>query len=91
MRVTEVNLDMDLYVVLAHLAAERKRVDDLIHALEALQNGHPAQPAIRAQSRRGRKFMSAEERQEVSRRMQRYWEARRSEQNAEKGKDVSSG
>ncbi|MCW5964474.1 MAG: hypothetical protein KIT83_10585 [Bryobacterales bacterium] len=88
---SEANVDMDLYAVLAHLVAERKRIDDLIRALEALQEKHAANGGDLAQSRRGRKFMSPEERQEVSRRMQRYWEGRRAAQsNAQPDENVES-
>lgn len=68
---------MDLYAVLAELAAERKKIDQLIQALESLQDGRARESKPGPASRRGRKYMSPEERQEVSRRMQRYWEGRR--------------
>lgn len=83
---------MDLYAVLAHLAAERKRIDDMIRALETLQERHGANGGTTSQSRRGRKFMSSEERKEVSRRMQRYWESRRAAQgNSQSGETTESG
>jgi len=68
---------MDLYAVLADLVAERKRIDELIRTLEAMTIGGSLRDSALRQNRRGRKSMSPEERLEVSRRMQRYWEARR--------------
>jgi hypothetical protein len=63
---------MDVNKALRELHEEKRRLDVTIAALEArLGNGS------RTHRRRGRKSMSAEERQEVSRRMSKYWEARR--------------
>lgn len=63
---------MDVNKALRELHEEKRRLDATIAALEArLGNGS------RAHRRRGRKSMSREERLEVSRRMSRYWEARR--------------
>ena len=63
---------MDVNKALRELHEEKRRLDITIAALEArLRNG------ARSHRRRGRKSMSAEERQEVSRRMSKYWEARR--------------
>lgn len=63
---------MDVNKALRELHEEKRRLDLTIAALEArLGNG------TRTHRRRGRKSMSAEERQEVSRRMSKYWEARR--------------
>jgi hypothetical protein len=63
---------MDVNKALRELHEEKRRLDATIAALEArLGNG------TRTHRRRGRKSMSAEERQEVSRRMSKYWEARR--------------
>jgi hypothetical protein len=66
---------MDVDKALRELYEEKRRLDVAIAMLEAhLQAGSRA-PA--RSSRRGRKSMSAEERLEVSRRMSKYWEARR--------------
>ncbi len=63
---------MDVNKALRELHEEKRRLDVTIAALEArLGNG------TGRHRRRGRKSMSAEERQEVSRRMSKYWEARR--------------
>jgi hypothetical protein len=63
---------MDVNKALRELHEEKRRLDLTIAALEArLKTSHaPAR-------RRGRKSMSPEERLEVSRRMLKYWEARR--------------
>ena len=63
---------MDVNKALRELHEEKRRLDIAIAALEArLGNGS------RARGRRGRKSMSPEERLEVSKRMSKYWEARR--------------
>jgi hypothetical protein len=84
---------MDLYAVLAELVAERKKIDQLISALEALQDGRDnGSGLVHRPGRRGRKHMGAEERQEVSRRMQRYWQARKqavSQQHDHRSRDSS--
>jgi hypothetical protein len=66
---------MDLHKYLHELYLEKKNLDRAIAALEAKQKRSvsPSRPA----RRRGRKSMSAEERQEVSRRMATYWAAKR--------------
>jgi hypothetical protein len=63
---------MDVEKALRELHEEKRRLDGAIAALEArLRNGS------HAHVRRGRKSMSPAERLEVSRRMSKYWEARR--------------
>ena len=63
---------MDVNKALRELHEEKRRLDITIAALEArLGNGS------RARGRRGRKSMSPAERLEVSKRMSKYWEARR--------------
>lgn len=64
---------MDVNKTLRELHQEKRQLDVAIAALEArLKVG-----AGRQKRRRGRKSMSAAERQEVSRRMSKYWESRR--------------
>ncbi len=63
---------MDVNKALRELHEEKRRLDIIIAALET-RLGKQA----RASSRRGRKSMSPQERLEVSRRMSKYWEARR--------------
>ncbi len=60
---------MDLAAILEELHSEKRRVESAIASLESMQNGS---------RRRGRKFRGAEERQQVSERMTRYWAKRRS-------------
>jgi hypothetical protein len=59
---------LDLETIIDALRAEKGRLDRVIASIEELTGttGH----------RRGRKSMSAEERQEVSERMKRYWAKR---------------
>ena len=67
---------MDWYVAIRELHEEKKRLDRLIAALEAIANGESPE-ATSSLPRRGRKTMSAEERKQVSERMKRYWAGRR--------------
>ena len=57
---------MDRLQILRELQSEKRRIELAIFALEG-----------EIPHRRGRKFMSASERQEVSERMKRYWAKRR--------------
>ena len=66
---------MDLSKTIADLYEERSRLDRVIAALEQLGE-NPVPISINA-SRRGRKFMSPQERNEVSERMRRYWAGRK--------------
>jgi hypothetical protein len=71
---------MDIIKALRDLYNEKKRLDVAISSLEArlkaVRKGSATKPS---QGRRGRKSMSAAERQEVSKRMTSYWQARRAE------------
>ena len=62
---------MDVYALLHDLRAQRDQLKAIIAELEALQADAPST------KRRGRKFMTAAERQQVSERMRRYWASRR--------------
>lgn len=74
---------MDLYKAIQELYAEKEKLERVIASLEELQRTAVDLPAIPKDSRRrGRKSMNAEEREEVSERMKRYWESRRSEKLA---------
>lgn len=73
---------MDVNKALRELYEEKKRLDLAIAALETRPRS--ASPKLSV-GRRGRKKMSAEERLEVSRRMSKYWEARRSAAKALEG------
>jgi len=63
---------MDVNKALRELHEEKRRLDISIAALEARLGNES-----RARGRRGRKTMSPAERLEVSKRMSKYWEARR--------------
>jgi len=65
---------MDYVAALRELNLERERLTRLITVLEEVAAG--LKP-----TRRGRKSMSAEEREEVSRRMKRYWAKRKQAEN----------
>ena len=67
---------MDVYKALRELHEERSRLDVAIAALEA-RIRTISEPVRTTRSRRGRRSMGTEERQEVSRRMSRYWAQRR--------------
>lgn len=68
-------IGMDLSKTIAELYQEKTRLDRVIASLEQL--GVDPFPVSIAVSRRGRKFMSPEERHEVSERMRRYWADRK--------------
>src|ERR1039458_1245837 len=66
---------MDLRTTIAELYAEKTRIDQVIASLEQL--GDEPLPVSITAPRRGRKFMSPQERREVSERMRRYWAGRK--------------
>ena len=66
---------MDLSKTIADLYQEKTRLDRVIASLEQL--GVDSFPMPVAVARRGRKFMSSDERHEVSERMRRYWAERK--------------
>lgn len=68
---------MDLYKIIRELYEERNRLDEVIRSLEALVESGEGNGSSETPKRRGRRGMSQEERLEVSRRMRKYWEARR--------------
>jgi hypothetical protein len=67
---------MDLHETIEKLYAEKESLLRAISALEALQ-GSASGTAEIGRSRRGRKSMNPDERQEVSLRMKKYWASRR--------------
>ncbi len=72
---------MDLYKAIQDLYAEKEKLERVIASLEELQRTSGTLPPMPdGLSRRGRKSMSAKERQEVSERMKRYWASRRKKQ-----------
>ena len=78
---------VDLYKAIRTLYDEKKRVDRLISSLEQVKARglDRAHPVIRI--RRSRRRMTAAERLEVSRRMKRYWAARRQNPGSESASD----
>lgn len=81
---------MDLYKAIQDLYAEKEKLERVIASLEELQRTAGDLPLVpKTGKRRGRKSMSAQERQEVSQRMKRYWEARRRQFSADED-EVSS-
>ncbi len=80
---------MDLRKVLHELYEEKKRLEEVIASLEALQHSQSlqkeeAKATHEGAGRRGRKNMGPEERLNVTQRMKKYWAARR---KAQKEKD----
>ena len=78
---------MDFYHAIRELLEEKRRLDRLIAALEAIDNGYPEEKTAIVKRRRGRKAMSEEERREVSARMKRYWASRRNSNGSETQSD----
>jgi len=79
---------MDLQKVLRELYEEKKRLEDVIASLEALQSGADARGpesdgSADSARRRGRKSMGPEERAKVSQRMKRYWAGKRRREREE--------
>jgi hypothetical protein len=68
---------MDLSDTIQKLYAEKESLIRAISALEALQRDAQVGSSAVARSRRGRKSMNPDERQEVSLRMKKYWASRR--------------
>ena len=66
----------DLDQILRDLVDERARIDNAIAQVSELVRVQTA-TLIKTPGKRGRKGMSAEQRQEVSNRMRNYWEQRR--------------
>jgi len=70
---------MDLSKTIAELYEEKSRLDRVIASLEQL--GENPSPLRIVSPRRGRKFMSPQERRQVSERMRRYWAGRKATQH----------
>jgi len=69
---------MDIQNTIDYLREQKAKVEVVIAALEELQHASNSgnTPRLRG-SRRGRTSMGAQERQQVSERMRRYWANRR--------------
>jgi hypothetical protein len=74
---------MNLYKAIQNLYTQKEKLERVIASLEELQRrgGPGAAVASPALKRRGRKSMSSAEREEVSRRMKKYWASRRKHEN----------
>jgi hypothetical protein len=70
---------MDLFEAIQKLYAEKESLLRAIAALETLQNAENGTSSVVTRSKRGRKSMNPEERQEVSLRMKKYWASRRTD------------
>jgi hypothetical protein len=69
---------MDLIKAIRELYDEKKRIEQVIEHLEALSVQRVGkQMETSGPRRRGRKGMTEDEREEVSRRMKEYWATRR--------------
>jgi hypothetical protein len=66
---------MDLQKTIDFLRGEIARLERVVGSLEELRDGGIGVPPQK--KRRGRKFMNAKERLEVSERMKKYWTGRR--------------
>ena len=69
---------MDIYKTIRELHAEKVRLDRVIAALEEMQKRGDGSTRPTGGRRRGRKSMTAAEREQVSVRMKEYWARRRS-------------
>ena len=79
---------MDLSKTIAELYEEKTRLDKVIASLEQL--GVDSFPVSITASRRGRKFMSPEERHEVSERMRRYWAGRKAAETPHQSRGMAA-
>jgi hypothetical protein len=68
---------MDLDKIIRNLHEERLRLTQIIASLEKLQQRASRTEEAKVKKRRGRKFMDAKGRREVSERMKKYWAQRR--------------
>jgi len=76
---------MDIFKAIQELQDEKQRLDEVITRLEILANQTSPHP------RRGRKFMTAEERRAVSERMREYWAARKKQAKSSASKAKTGG
>lgn len=67
---------MDLSKIIGELRRDKERLDGVIASLEGLPSVN-RDGTVPVRKRRGRKFMSPEERREVSARAKKYWANRR--------------
>ena len=86
---------MDLHKTIQDLYAEKEKLERVIASLEELQRAADANSHVMGRAtRRGRKSMGSQERQEVSERMKKYWAGRRedgSKQSPSKDNRTANG
>jgi hypothetical protein len=80
-RIASVLVAMEIRTFITELYKEKTRLDRVIASLEQIAEDSSTIPF--AVSRRGRKFMSLQERQQVSERMRNYWAGRKAAENVE--------
>ncbi len=80
--------NMDLRKTISELYEEKTKLDRVIASLEQLAEGSSVIPVNL--HRRGRKFMSPQERRRVSERMRRYWATRKAMQGEEAERTIGS-
>jgi hypothetical protein len=68
---------VDVEKLIRELNAQKEKLMQSIALLEELAAYRHGPPPFVARERRGRKSMGADERREVSKRMKKYWAARR--------------
>ena len=74
--------NMDLYRIIRELVLERDRLQRIIDSLEEMKHDSPLPEQRERVKRRGRKSMDRAAREEVSRRMKKYWAQRKAERAA---------
>jgi len=79
---------MDLSKTIAELYEEKTRLDKVIASLEQL--GQESFPMSITSHQRGRKFMSPQERHEVSERMRRYWAGRKAAEQPQQARVMTA-
>ena len=72
---------MNLYEAIQRLYAQKKELESVIASLEKLRRTS-ASSAPSTLKRRGRRSMGSAEREEVSKRMKKYWASRRKQRDA---------
>ncbi len=81
-------LGMDLSKTIAELYQEKTRLDRVIASLEQLGEVTLSIPV--GAPRRGRKFMSPQERRQVSERMRRYWAERKAAERLQRARTFAT-
>jgi hypothetical protein len=75
---------MNLYKAIQYLYTQKETLERVIASLEELQGSGASGAAVAPSvlERRGRKSMGSAEREEVSKRMKKYWAGRRKQKSA---------